>query len=264
MRWRGQLKYWHGCLTGHTHYFGVKMHVPKGSYIFKGLCSQGTFEPHVTEMLKRLVQPGTWLFDVGANMGMMSVPVLAMMPTVSVASFEPSPNTLPSLEKTVADSPYTDRWKLIPKAVGSSMGPTEFNVSASEYGAWDGRRDTGRVESVRKIQVEQTTLDEEWKALGKPAVSAIKCDVEGGEMDVLEGSRELLRACRPALLVEWHEPNFSAYGRRTEELLQFAKAAGYAVYAAPGCIPVMNVQHLRVMMATMEDFVLLPDSAKGS
>ena len=55
--------------------------------------------------------------------------------------------------------------------------------------------------SVDEIEVPRITLD----SLGQDAVGFIKIDVEGHEVDVLAGAREILRRDRPAILVEAEE-----------------------------------------------------------
>lgn len=46
------------------------------------------------------------------------------------------------------------------------------------------------------------TLDALWTGLGRPEVGLVKIDVQGAEMRVLAGARELIEVCRPALYVE--------------------------------------------------------------
>jgi FkbM family methyltransferase len=40
-----------------------------------------------------------------------------------------------------------------------------------------------------------------------PLPELIKIDIEGGEIEMLEGSREVLGKCRPILLIELHGTN---------------------------------------------------------
>ena len=130
-------------------------------------------------------------------MGLMSVPILHTMKDVNVLSFEPSPNSCPYLHRTRNESPWKDRWKTVFKAVGDQAGETEFHLSQPNYGGYDGIKWTRRVKTTDTVIVPMTTLDDEWKALGKPPVSCVKLDVEGAEMRALAGARELLQTMRP-------------------------------------------------------------------
>jgi FkbM family methyltransferase len=262
MRWRGQLKYWlYGCcpgIAGSCTYHGTKFHFPRRSVSFRAFCASGVFEPENTALLTTLAKPKTWMFDVGANIGLMSIPVLARVPDVHVVSFEPSPNTVPWLARTVRESGHGDRWQMVSEAVGASCGTTKFNVSNLRYSLWDGRQDTGRVPSSRTVEVKQTTLDATWEGLGSPAVSLIKCDVEGGELDVLRGARRLLATCKPAVLLEWQPHHLPAYGLASDSILSFAEEVGYSLHSVPSGATVTGPAHLEAMTAFTESFLLLP------
>jgi Methyltransferase FkbM domain len=54
----------------------------------------------------------------------------------------------------------------------------------------------------KRLSVRVTTLDDVWHDPQRPVVSFCKIDVEGAELSVLEGAKELLATCGPALLLE--------------------------------------------------------------
>src|SRR2546426_12926 len=86
------LKDVHGRFT----YYRTRVYFPKGSTIFRWSCEQGgIYEPEVTAWLCRLAQPGKTFVDVGANIGLTSIPVLETVCHARVISFEPSPGSLP-------------------------------------------------------------------------------------------------------------------------------------------------------------------------
>src|SRR5437867_7877616 len=121
MRWRGRLKYWlYGSCPGFAGsfpYYGTWIHFPKGSLSFRAVCDQGVFEANNVRLLQRLVKPNTAYFDVGANIGLMAIPILQQCPNCMVVSFEPSPNTLPYLQRTLSESHFQNRWFIIPRAL---------------------------------------------------------------------------------------------------------------------------------------------------
>src|SRR5690242_13266422 len=87
---------------GRFSYYGHTVHFPLGSEIFRFACAQGIYERDALCLILSTVQPGTTYFDVGANIGLLSVPVLAERPGVEVVSIEPSPTVLPFLNRTHA------------------------------------------------------------------------------------------------------------------------------------------------------------------
>ena len=233
------------------------MHFPKESALFARACEQGIYEPNITRLLISLTKSGSTFFDVGANIGLTSVPVLASSSNNSVVSFEPSPSCLESLRKTYGQSAFTDRWKIISKAVGRSSGVTDFFISSPSLSNYDGIVDTGRSGERQKISVEITTLDKAWSELGRPAVSAIKIDVEGAESDVIAGAEELITSQKPSVVLEWYEGNLIPYGRDPASLLEIAARLHYKVLSIPGLVPIEETRVMRAHMITADGFLLI-------
>lgn len=237
-------------------YFGTKVHFPKNSWSFLSACDQGIFEAENVRLLQNLVKPDTWLFDVGSNIGLMSIPVLKSVTGSKVASFEPSPNVLEYLGKTIAHSSYQDRWHLIPKVVGDSETRVTFNLAPAEMSLFDGIKPTNRAPSARQVELEMTTVDAEWERLGKPNVSMIKIDVEGAELSVLKGSIACIESCNPYILLEWNNLNLAAYGCPIDSLTDFAAEYQLIVYSVPTLVPITRSSELAVHMASTENFLL--------
>ena len=260
---RQKIKYWlYGCcpgLAGSFLYFGTRVYFTKRSRTFAAVCAQGIFEESIVRTLFALAKPNTTVLDVGANLGLMAVPLLAEHQRVRVVSFEPSPNALHHLQRTHRECAFSDRWTLVPKAVGSQSGSAQFSLSASkEDSLYDGLRPTRRVAVTRQVKVEITTINETWQALGAPPISLIKCDVEGSELDVFRGASECIKTHRPAIVTEWNACNLAAYDCPPESLLQFAEQNSYRLYALPHFARVENPRHLELVMRFVENFVLLP------
>lgn len=244
--------------AGRIPYFGSRVFFPKNAYIFDILCNDGIYECEILRQIERVLKPGSWYFDVGANIGLMSIPILQMRHDIHVLSLEPSRNSYPYLKRTWTECPWRERWNPVFKAVGSQVGQTEFALSEYHVGGFDGIKSTGRVKMVASETVPMTTLDEEWKALGRPLVSCIKMDIEGAEMQALAGGSELVRATRPYVFVEWFEQNFRCFGTRFDDLLKFADAFGYEVLSIPGLTAVKSSAVLLLQMARTASFVMVP------
>ena len=262
MKLRGRLKYWlHGnCpgLAGSFAYCGTQVYFPKNSISFRAACEQGIFEADNVCLLQDLVKRNTTYFDVGANIGLMSVPILQGCSNCMVVSFEPSPNTLPYLQRTASESCFKNRWVIIPRALSDTQEQAEFHLASKELSMFDGLRDTQRVTIARTVTVEVSTLDAEWSRLGRPVVSVIKCDVEGNELAILRGARCLLKRDRPFVLMEWNRDNLRAYEYDPTEILTFGSSNGYRLFALPRIIEVSSALELTLQMTLTESFLLAP------
>lgn len=204
------------------------------------------------------------MFDVGANLGLLALPVLKVVPESTIISFEPSPNSIPWLRRTVAESGLGDRWRLVEMAVASAPGRANFSVSAPSNGLFDGLRHTQRAGQATQVQVDVTSLDHHWRALGRPPLSIIKLDVEGGELGVLHGSTECMAQSRPLVLLEWCLLNHAAYGTSSDAMFCFACQHGYRVYALPEIVPVTSRMDLRLQVTRTESFLMVPDEVSNT
>jgi FkbM family methyltransferase len=249
-------------LAGRFPYFGTRVHFPPHALIWDILCEQGIYDDALRLQIRSTMQPGAWFFDVGSNIGLMSVHVLSEMKDSRVLSFEPSPNTRSYLQKTWDGSPWKDRWTVNTSAVADRVGETSFSISPQSYAGFDGIMHTGRQEKVATVVVPMTTLDEEWKALGRPRVCCIKMDIEGAEGLALSGAKELVKAERPHIFLEWYEPNFAPFGGKAEAILEYAAEFQYDVIAMPSLSVILSASLLRMQMQITGDFALVPREAK--
>jgi len=262
MRLRGKIKKWlyGSCpgLAGAFPYHGTKVYFPKNSFLFHLVCQQGIYELQNVQLIQSLIQPNTVYMDVGANIGLMALPILQSCPSCKVVSWEPSPNSLPFLRRTVENSAYKDRWHIVSEAASYEVGEIEFEIASAELGAYDGFQDTRRAGTRKKVKVATTTIDIEWEALGCSDVSVIKLDIEGAELKALQGAINCIKKQQPYLLIEWNAKNLEAYGRSTSDILSFAKEINYQVLSVPDLIPMLNPALIKLYMLKTEYFLMAP------
>jgi FkbM family methyltransferase len=144
---------------------------------------------------------GSTAIDVGANVGVFTVTLgVAVGASGRVLAYEPFPGNVRRLGENLRLNGL-DNVEVHAKAVAAEPGEIDLRLGAdpgfhSTAAVAEGR---GSGESLRVVA---TTLDDEWEAAGRPPVSFVKIDTEGGEDAVVLGARDLLREERPVLLVE--------------------------------------------------------------
>jgi FkbM family methyltransferase len=244
-------------LAGRFRYYGSTVHFPVGAPVFREICERGAFEPEVIERLCKLAKPATTVFDVGANIGLMAIPVLRGCDTCRVVSFEPSPNSLPYLRNTARDAAFGDRWVVHDVALAASPGELDFTIGKPDDALFEGFNSSSRIANARVIKVKVSTVDDEWRALGRPRVSVIKIDVEGAEGGVLDGAAAVLAAEKPAIVFEWHEPYLSRFATRPDSILALANRFGYELFTIPAGVHVQGSASLAVQMLACQNFLLV-------
>jgi FkbM family methyltransferase len=209
------------------------------------------------------VSEPSYCFDVGSNIGLLSLPLLQKSTLVTVVAVEPSPNVLPFLRKTIRGSSHADRWHLVEEALSSKPGTLQFHVSAARDSALDGIVATGRTGSQKAVSVNATTLDDLWIRHGRPKVTLVKIDVEGHELAVLEGGSECLATEQPFIVLEWSRLNLSASSIPVTDLLHWAKKNYYQLMAIRYLRPITIEDDLDFFSRFTEDFILVPEPKRN-
>lgn len=239
-------------------YFKTKVYFPANSLLFYTACDQGVYEADILKIIQSLIKSDSTFIDVGANIGLMSVPVLYSNNSVKVISFEPSPNSLPYLLKTRNQSGFKDRWQVIGKAAGIIIGEVDFFIAKAELGAFDGINKTQRAAVLKTVKVPITTIDFEWENVGRPNVSVIKIDVEGAEKNTILGAIACINSNQPYILIEWNRVNLRAYNCNPNELFKLAIDFKYEIYSMPNLINILDENNLFLQMMLTENFLLVP------
>lgn len=141
----------------------------------------------------------TECIDVGANRGRYTV--LMSLFSRHVHAFEPNPDCLAQLQRLGVPNA-----SIYPCALSSSAGVSEYFVPVREgqrFSIWGTleRSAIATHSEVDTLRVSMATLD----ALGDRPISFVKIDVEGHEMEVLQGGRKLISAQQPIFMVEAEE-----------------------------------------------------------
>lgn len=194
----------------------------------------GTHERVVQEHLAALLEPGWVVYDVGAHIGFFSLIAARLVgPEGAVFAFEPDPENLRQLRVHVEENGARNV-RLVPSPVWSARDVVSFVVDTSHpirsYGRVGGR---GGAET---LSLRATTLDDFSRSEGR-LPDLIKIDVEGGEVEVLQGAVRLLEAARPVVFCEVHLEG-GARPDRLATITQLLRANGYGVeQLTPGLDP---------------------------
>jgi FkbM family methyltransferase len=192
---------------------------------------RGTYEEGVLKKLRALLRPGNTFVDVGANVGLYAVIASHLVgPQGRVIAIEPQESLqallLDNLRMNGASNATPVR-----AALGRMGGSgTLFQVSSDNDGQATLRLSSEETSVAPPENVPIETLDAVLSELGIEHVDGVKIDVEGAELEVLEGFRASLARDRPRFVffecIERHLHRFQA---NTQQLLDFFVANDYRV-----------------------------------
>jgi FkbM family methyltransferase len=144
--------------------------------------------------------PGTAFVDVGANIGTTMVPAIGKFGFSAGYAFEPEPENFRLLQINLAANGLHDAVQLFNLAVSNRTGTGELALRPASG---------GKHHLIKRGHVEQTTLDvplttlDELVANGSldsEAVGLLWLDIQGHELQALEGARTLLRRSIPIVM----------------------------------------------------------------
>ena len=155
------------------------------------------------EGMRRLLngRPGAFV-DVGVNVGHTLVKLKAIDPVREYVGFEPNPHCLRYTQQLIAVNRFT-RCTLVPVGISNHTGIMKlFMTPDADPSATivEGFREPDRY--ARAVPVPVFVGDEVLETLGVGEVAVVKIDVEGGELDVVEGLRRTLQHNAPYVFCE--------------------------------------------------------------
>lgn len=148
-------------------------------------------------LIRSLLGPGDVFVDCGANIGIWTITAaIAVGDDGCVHAFEPHPEVFRKLQRNVSLSGVEQRVRLYRSAVGSRRGRLWLQI--------EDLHDMSRIVDApteSSIEVDVITLD---SVLQEEDVRGVKLDVEGFELQALQGAKGLLTNERPWLIVEFN------------------------------------------------------------
>lgn len=169
---------------------------------------------------EKFVKPRGTILDIGAHVDLFTLRCLKTWNASLVVAIEPCPDNACMLKQNIMQNRLNDEVILIQAAAGNMEGKTQLWISEKSS-----RHSLIPIESAPFVNVELVTVDGLVRSLDLAHVDYIKIDVEGSELDVLDGARETIGKFNPAVVVE-----------TSEGLLCCQKLSGlsnYTFYATP-------------------------------
>ena len=166
----------------------------------------GAFERETLSALESLVKDGAAVLDVGANIGAHTLHLSRLVgENGRVIAFEPTDFAVAKLRTNLRANPGLESRVDVRQVflVGSEDGAMASTLASS----WpvDGTKPDDAQMSSRSMDLSgahATTVDAVVAGASDPEIQLIKMDVDGHELEVLEGAQSLLRRRRPVIVME--------------------------------------------------------------
>jgi FkbM family methyltransferase len=159
-------------------------------------CWLGSYEFTKRRLFEKIVSENSVVFDIGAHAGFYTLLSSVLVGQQGkVFAFEPCPANLKFLHEHLRINKVKNV-KVIEAAVAdwSGNGQFEENLDSS----------MSRVSKSGSLTIRLVSLDELYHTGEIPPPDVIKIDVEGGEVQILEGAKDLLSIASPTIFLATH------------------------------------------------------------
>ena len=181
-------------------------------------------------IFSKFIKKGDIVIDCGANVGLYTNFIRSIVGKSGfVHAFEPIPSTFKNLQTNTKDYAslnnyilnnlglYKKRENLTAYIPDSIHGHASLNNHISEW----------KSDSIEEVSIELTTLDSYFSEKKLKKIDFIKMDIEGAELDALEGGQQTLSEYTPTLHLEVNSKLLKNFKRAPSDLFKFLKPLGY-------------------------------------
>jgi FkbM family methyltransferase len=192
------------------HHWSPQTRITLHSFRHKGYWYHGRRREHATmESLGKVIRSGDTIVEVGGHIGYLSIYLADLAgPEGHVYVFEPAPNNITYIRKNTGPKANIT---LIGKAVTNQSGDVSFfiedltgqnNSLIEKYKIFEDNQKRAYVHAdVQKIRVPAVSLDS-FLTERNINVDFVKIDVEGAELNVLQGMQGCMTTMKPIIMVE--------------------------------------------------------------
>jgi FkbM family methyltransferase len=191
----------------------------------------GFYNHEVIAVLKKIVRPGMTIFDIGANIGEITMVAAKLVGHGgSVIAFEPIDRIADSLASNVMHNNLC-QVTIERLALSDQEGKREIYSSCGQ----DIREENCGLGSLYRTAIEQAplqivslcTLDDYMQEHSIQSLDIIKIDIEGAELPCLKGAKNVLHQYKPILIVELNEETAVIAGYRQSDILDYLETFDY-------------------------------------
>ena len=181
--------------------FGIKMKLDISEYIQAHLYNYGSYELPTMNFIQMNMTEGMNVLDIGGNVGLMTLTFANFAgKSGKVFTFEPEPRNFAKLTENIKLNNFTNT-TINQVAVSSKEEKLKLYLSNNNN---SGVHSLIYNDDLKKefVEVDTVTIDKFLERNHISKLDMVKIDVEGSELDVLEGIENTLLKFKPVLIME--------------------------------------------------------------
>ncbi|MEO7989467.1 MAG: FkbM family methyltransferase [Chryseolinea sp.] len=189
-----------------------------GHYLYFGFLDTGIAN------LFSLCKKNNTVIDIGANIGWTALNFAQLSATGTVIGFEPDPFNYSVCKANIARNTLPNLM-VLPFGLGETSAEVMMEVRTPENRGGNRIAPQG---SAGAVNVHIKRLDDVTEVSSLSAINLMKLDVEGYELKVLRGAKNILQKHKPTLFIEVDDDNLNDQHDSAKDLVSFLEACGYS------------------------------------
>ncbi|BAU63254.1 methyltransferase FkbM family protein [Stanieria sp. NIES-3757] len=188
----------------------------------------GTYELPVQQALSNYLKPGDVFYDIGANVGFFTVIAAKLVgSTGKVYAFEPDRKNSDCVRHNIQLNQFTNS-TVCQKAVSHTTGTGELLLA--EYSGGHTISVVDRPpDFAGSTVVEIVSIDELINQGQLTPPNVVKIDVEGAELDVLQGMLQTIKQYRPIIIYEVDADKVDSFQQKNELIAALIASLNYQI-----------------------------------
>jgi FkbM family methyltransferase len=204
---------------------GITYELDLREVIDSSLYFTSTYEIKIDRLFDKYVTPGSTVIDIGANVGLHTLrSALLTGEGGQVIAIEPSSWAIKKLQRNLELNPELSKIiEIRHNALGENV------EKAISLGFQSSYRLNGKNEIYSEV-VDVLTLDSIAEQDSLLSVDFIKIDVDGHELHILRGAKNMLSISKPVLVVEFTPSYSTSYLDELTAIEQHLRSLGYSAF----------------------------------
>lgn len=221
---------------------GILMELNITDHIQRQIFWHSGYESEEINFICSLLQASDNFIDAGANIGNHSLNIAKHLTVGSVIAFEPSPKTFEQLSANIRLNKFSNIIA-VQKALSDKKEKLNLYLSATANTGSSGLSPSDEF-SGETVVVEAITGDDWLNENFNKKIAGIKIDVEGHELQVLQGLQHTIEKDKPFLMIEILGSTLGRFQHKPNEIYQLLYAFNYSAWmlSEKKLIPVENDQ----------------------
>jgi FkbM family methyltransferase len=228
----------------------------------------GIYDDDVIEDICHLTPSEKYFLDVGANVGLFSIPIAmkCKQKRCCVIAFEPAPGNFERLERNIALNGLKEVVSARQMGLSSKSGIAALTLR-EDY-------TSGSPTGTASIQIDDDGLDAAWNTVNVPLaaldefwdnepIGVIKIDIEGHEDEFLLGAQKTILKWRPIIYMEINNWFFKRKNKSLQAACEYLVRANYLKFLRRKSSSPESVSDLDAF-PNLENVWLVPNESVGT